>query len=798
MTTSLQTSSSSFILNTALVAAQEQLTTFASTADFLDKFHLIFGNIFSIPTALILQEQWLNGNFTNLPQIEIRSNDELRGAFGAYSALTDTIYISQEFLEYASSEQLVTVLLEEIGHSVDTYLNIEDALGDEGEIFSTLALGNELSSTQLSALQSQNDKTILNLDGVLIPVETSSLLGEQVDVDVRFTTFADSFVDVSLFSTTFTVGAGQEVTNQAISTTFQGGGFPQTLSGNISIDVGSDTIFTSFSGTAQPGSIKFIFSSLVGGVVAGIGSATETANSGVISGVNSTFTPTVSNDVVTTGFRPLGFQPGTNLSQTVQIGFSSPNQVPSFNDGISTSLTLDEDSAAVSIANLLDITDADTGDSLTWSISSGPGNGALTGFNTTSTSNGGTVTPTNLFYTPNANYSGADSFVIQVSDGTDTDTITVNVTINDAPEVSSINLGNSSPTNSDSLTFAVTFSENVTGVDTGDFSLATTGTASGNIAGISGSDNSYTVTVNSVSGDGTLGLSLVDDDTILNSNSVQLGGVGTTGDGSGSFTTGQTYTLDNTVPSASSTPDLTAATDTGSSNTDNITSNTTPTFNGTAEANSTVTLTSNVDGTIGTTTTNGVGNWAINASTLSTGNHNITATVTDTAGNISTASSALAISIDGTAPTVTVDIVDTLLNDGDNSSQINFEFSEAVSGFTVDDLTVSGGTLSGFTQIDGDSYQAIFTANDNIAITGSVIVDANSYTDTAGNNGSTGNDTVTIVTASTIAFSAANFASSENIGTSNAIVLNRTGDTSGTSSVQISITGGTAAAACST
>ncbi|NEQ55087.1 MAG: type I secretion C-terminal target domain-containing protein, partial [Leptolyngbya sp. SIO3F4] len=42
------------------------------------------------------------------------------------------------------------------------------------------------------------------------------------------------------------------------------------------------------------------------------------------------------------------------------------------------------------------------------------------------------------------------------------------------------------------------------------------------------------------------------------------------------------------------------------------------------------------------------------------------------------------------------------------------------------------------------------------------------------------------------AFSAANFASSENIGTSNAIVLNRTGDTSGTSSVQISITGGTA------
>lgn len=792
MTTSLQPSSLSFILTTALIAAQEQLAAFASKADFFDNFYLIFGNSFSIPTALTLQEQWLYGDFTNLPRIEIRSNDELRGAFGAYSALTDTIYISQEFLEFASPEQVVTVLLEEIGHSVDTYLNSEDALGDEGEIFSALAWGNDLNSTQLAALQSQNDQAILNLDGVLIPVETSSLLGEQVDVDVRFTTFADSFVDVSLFSTTFTVGAGQEVTSQSVSTTFQGGGFPQTLSGNISINVGSDTIFTNFSGTAQPGSVKFIFSSLVGGPVAGIGSATETANSGVVQFVNSTFTPTVSNDVVTTGFVPFGFQPGTNISQTVQLGFSSPNQVPSFNDGTSTSLTLDEDSAAVSITNLLDITDADTGDSLTWSISSGPGNGALSGFNATSTSNGSTVTPTSLFYTPTANSSGADSFSIQVSDGTDTDTITVNVTINDAPEVSSINLGNPNPTKADNLTFAVTFSENVTGVDAGDFDLVKTGTASGNITSISGSGNSYTVTVNNVSGDGTLGLNLIDDDSILNSNNVELGGVGTSGNGSGSFTTGQTYTLDNTVPGAASTPDLTAATDTGNSNTDNITNDTTPTFTGTAEANSTVILTSNVNGTIGTTTTDGAGNWSITASTLSTGNHTITATATDAAGNTSTASSALAISIDGSAPTVTVDIVDASLNDGDNSSQVTFEFSETVSGFTVDDLTPSGGTLSGFTQVDGDSYTATFTANDNVTATGSVTVDANSYTDTAGNTGSTGSDTVSIATASTIAFSAANFNSNEDVGTSNAVTLTRTGDTSGTSSVQVSITGGTA------
>src|SRR5207244_1751103 len=50
------------------------------------------------------------------------------------------------------------------------------------------------------------------------------------------------------------------------------------------------------------------------------------------------------------------------------------------------------------------------------------------------------------------------------------------------------------------------------------------------------------------------------------------------------------FTLDNTAPAAPSSPDMTAATDSGVSTTDNLTSVTTPTFTGTAEAGSTVTL----------------------------------------------------------------------------------------------------------------------------------------------------------------------------------------------------------------
>ncbi|MFN6212358.1 MAG: Ig-like domain-containing protein [Microcystis sp.] len=101
---------------------------------------------------------------------------------------------------------------------------------------------------------------------------------------------------------------------------------------------------------------------------------------------------------------------------------------------------------------------------------------------------------------------------------------------------------------------------------------------------------------------------------------------------------------------------------------------------------------------------------------------------------------------DNTPPTVTVDIVNASLNDGTNSSLVTFEFSETVNGFTASDVNVSGGTLSDFTQVDGNSYTAIFTANDAVETIGSVSVAADSYTDIAGNNGGAGTDTVTIDT----------------------------------------------------
>jgi hypothetical protein len=116
-----------------------------------------------------------------------------------------------------------------------------------------------------------------------------------------------------------------------------------------------------------------------------------------------------------------------------------------------------------------------------------------------------------------------------------------------APTVSSINRQTpaGASTNAVSLVYRITFSESVSNVDIGDFALTATGSAAGTIASVSASSGTtIDVTVNSVTGDGTLRLDL---------NASGTGIVdGVSNAISGGFTTGQTYTVDHTAPSVSS------------------------------------------------------------------------------------------------------------------------------------------------------------------------------------------------------------------------------------------------------
>ncbi len=93
---------------------------------------------------------------------------------------------------------------------------------------------------------------------------------------------------------------------------------------------------------------------------------------------------------------------------------------------------MSEDSAPTPFTLNLSAIDLDI-ENLTWSIQTAATNGTASVGASTSTPNPQTQAIT---YTPNANYNGADAFVVRVSDGLLFDDITVNVTIsavNDAP-----------------------------------------------------------------------------------------------------------------------------------------------------------------------------------------------------------------------------------------------------------------------------------------------------------------------------------------------------------------------------
>ena len=112
-----------------------------------------------------------------------------------------------------------------------------------------------------------------------------------------------------------------------------------------------------------------------------------------------------------------------------------------------------------------------------------------------------------------------------------------------APTVASITLAGPNPTNAAVVSFTVTFSESVTGVDAADFNLNVSGVSGVSISGVTGSGASRTVSVNTGTNNGSIQLNLVDNDSILDFAGNPLGGPGA---GNGNFS-GGTYEVIRTV-----------------------------------------------------------------------------------------------------------------------------------------------------------------------------------------------------------------------------------------------------------
>ncbi|RTL35477.1 MAG: DUF4214 domain-containing protein, partial [Rhodocyclaceae bacterium] len=152
-------------------------------------------------------------------------------------------------------------------------------------------------------------------------------------------------------------------------------------------------------------------------------------------------------------------------------------------------------------------------------------------------------------------------------------------------------------------------------------------------ATVTGTSWSYTLVAGDITamGEGTKTISATQTDA--------AGNVGSTAT--------RNITVDTLAPNTPSAPDLTSGSDTGGSSTDNLTTVTTPTFIGSAQAGMAVVL-YDTDGStlLGSTLADDSGLWSITASVLGNGVHTLTAKAVDTAGNFSPASPGLSITID--------------------------------------------------------------------------------------------------------------------------------------------------------
>jgi hypothetical protein len=130
---------------------------------------------------------------------------------------------------------------------------------------------------------------------------------------------------------------------------------------------------------------------------------------------------------------------------------------------------------------------------------------------------------------------------------------------------------------------------------------------------------------------------------------------------------------------------------------------------------------------------------------------------TDAAGNQSLTASTSFI-LDTIAPTITITSSRSTVQLGQTAT-ITFTLSEPSTSFTVADVAVTGGTLTGFTG-SGNSYSATFTPALASTLDGSFTVAAGAFTDSAGNANVDGSLATPITIDRAIRASATGFATS--------------------------------------
>ncbi|WP_221059236.1 Ig-like domain-containing protein [Shewanella algae] len=208
---------------------------------------------------------------------------------------------------------------------------------------------------------------------------------------------------------------------------------------------------------------------------------------------------TVVNDSQTNGSILQGSSSGVTLGVTGAFsGNQSPTDISLSNNSVSQS------GSSNAVVGTLTTTDADVGDSFSYALIAGSGDTNNSSFNLS----GDSLRANNASTLVGGSY----SIRVQTTDsGNATFEKAFSITVVDdlAPEVTGITIDGSPADTATSISYTVSFNELANNISTDDFNLTNTGSAAGNIASVSASSGtSVTVTINNISGNGSLRLDL--------------------------------------------------------------------------------------------------------------------------------------------------------------------------------------------------------------------------------------------------------------------------------------------------
>ena len=163
-----------------------------------------------------------------------------------------------------------------------------------------------------------------------------------------------------------------------------------------------------------------------------------------------------------------------------------------------------------------------------------------------------------------------------------------------------------------------------------------------------------------------------------------------------------------------------------------LVSTTTPTYDGTAQANSTVTV--YVDGSpLGTTTATAGGSWTLTQpAALAQGSHTVFARASINGSAQSANSNTNTFTVDSAQPTVTIS---STASNPTSTSPIPFTvtFTEAVTGFVASDVTISGSAAGPISAFTGSGATYTFSVTPSAAGSLTVSIPANVAQDQASN-----------------------------------------------------------------